>query len=83
MNFWERLIVRHGRLGLQHKCLVNQVRDMREMQREPSALVREGERKDAETAVGGYIKAYAKIGRTSGRIRFCVLLTIEIGRAHV
>jgi hypothetical protein len=58
MNFWERLAVRHEGLDLQHKWLVKQVGDMREMQRAPSALVREGKRKAAERAVDMYIKAY-------------------------
>jgi hypothetical protein len=44
-------------LDLRHKWLVKQVGDMREMQRAPSVLVRDGKRKAAERAVDMYIES--------------------------
>jgi hypothetical protein len=53
-----RAALTYEALDLRHKWLVEQVRGMREMQRAPSALVRDGKRKAAERAVDMYIKAY-------------------------
>jgi hypothetical protein len=53
-----RAALSYEALSIQHRWLVEQVRDMREMQRAPSVLVRESKRKAAERAVDMYIEAY-------------------------
>jgi hypothetical protein len=49
-------------LRLQHEWLVEMVAEMREMQRAPSVLVRNGKRKAVERAVDGYIEACKGVG---------------------
>jgi hypothetical protein len=58
MKCYETLSAWHEMLSVQHQWLVEQVRDMREMQKAPSALVRDGKRKAAERAVDAYIETY-------------------------
>jgi hypothetical protein len=52
-----RAALSYEALDLRHKWLVEQVRGMREMQRAPSVLVRDGKRKAVERAVDGYIES--------------------------
>jgi hypothetical protein len=49
--------VRREMLAVRHKWFVDQVKDMREMQRAPPVLVRSAKRKAAERAVDLYLEA--------------------------
>jgi hypothetical protein len=63
MKGYETLPIRYEMLSVQHKWLVEQVRDMREMQKAPSVLVRDGKRQAAERAVDAYIETYKGVKR--------------------
>jgi hypothetical protein len=66
MKLCEMFAVRRETLAVRHEGLVDLVRDMREMQKAPSALVRGARRKAAERAVDLYLEACESKGDMNG-----------------